>query len=588
VRAQQPELQLRIYAPVGDHRELLPYLVRRLLENGANASFVHQLHDSDVPVTRLAAHPLQAATEPPALPLPAQLYAPRRNAAGIYLHSGRERAAFLHALNAFRRNVYQFDDPAAAVAVHSPFDGEAVGHWQPATPARIEAATASARRAQPSWQLLGTEQRARCLERAADLLQERRAELVGLMARESGKTLENGLDEVREAVDFCRYYAAQARRLLQPQPLPGPAGEENHLHLEGRGLFACISPWNFPLAIFTGQIAAALVTGNAVLAKPAEQSTLAARLATQLLHRAGVPADVLQLLPGDGEPVGAALCAQPGLDGIVFTGGFDTARAIGRRLLERDGAIIPFIAETAGLNALIADSSALPQQLVTDVLRSAFDSAGQRCSALRVLYLPRATAASIESLLHGAMRQLQLGDPLAWSSDIGPVIDRDAKTQLESHIERFRQRGQLLFQPALPPLPPEALFVPPTTLRLHALGELEREAFGPILHIIHYDEGRLDDVIDEINATGYGLTAGIHSRNEARAQRIAARLRVGNCYINRDTIGAVVGSQPFGGCGKSGTGPKAGGPHYLLRFVTEKTVTLNSAALGGDQRLLAR
>jgi RHH-type proline utilization regulon transcriptional repressor/proline dehydrogenase/delta 1-pyrroline-5-carboxylate dehydrogenase len=357
------------------------------------------------------------------------------------------------------------------------------------------------------------------------------------------------------------------------------------LSLIARGIFACISPWNFPLAIFTGQIAAALVTGNAVLAKPAEQSTLTSLFATRLWHRAGVPKDILQLLLGTGESVGQQLCAHPHIDGVVFTGGWETGRAIQQQLAQRDGAMIPLIAETAGLNALIADSSAQPQQLVNDVIRSAFDSAGQRCSALRILYLPESCAENIEQLLFGALQQLTLGDPLSWSTDIGPIIDNQARAQLLEYIAQQQNRGRVLMQLTAPV---DGLFVAPTVIRLQHIKELPYEPFGPILHIIRYAEQTLGTVIDAINACGYGLTCGIHSRNEALALQLAERLRVGNIYINRDMIGAVVGAQPFGGMGKSGTGPKAGGPHYLQRFTAEKTISINTSALGGDYRLLSQ
>ncbi len=580
VQRDHPELSLRIYAPVGAHRELLPYLIRRLLENGANNAFVHQLHDEAIPVAELLRDPLQTQSGDP-LPPPTALHAPRSDAPGVWLHSETERRTLLHEINAFRGNRY--GDDSSPRAVLNPASGETVGHWQPADFAQLDAAVIPARQAQREWAHVAVETRAACLERAADGLLARRAELVTLMAREVGKTLENGLDEVREAVDFCRYYAALARAQLQPQPLPGPVGERNILQLRPRGLIASISPWNFPLSIFVGQVAAALVCGNGVLAKPAEQATLTAQLATQCLQQAGIPSGLLQLLPGDGETIGRQLCAHPAINGIVFTGGFDTARAIQRVLAERDGALIPLIAETAGINALIADSSAQPQQLVIDVLRSAFDSAGQRCSSLRLLCLPRSVAGDIERLLIGAMRQLQLGDPLEWSSDIGPIIDAPARQSLQQYIERFRQRDRLLFQGDAPT---QGLFLAPTLLRIERVDELQREAFGPILHLLHYDEGQPDALIDAINALGYGLTAGIHSRNEARAQRLAARLQVGNCYINRDMVGAVVGTQPFGGCNRSGTGPKSGGPHYLHAFTTEATLTVNSAALGGDPQLL--
>ncbi len=582
VRRDHPELALRVYAPVGAHRELLPYLIRRLLENGANNAFVHRLHDASIPVAELLRDPLQAAPQTAVIPPPTVLHAPRTDAPGIWLHSEIERRALLHEINAFRGNHYgDADDPCA---VTSPATGEPVGRWRPADTARIEATITAARTAQRNWYETAVDLRAQYLEQAAERLLAHRAELVTLMAREVGKTLESGLDEMREAVDFCRYYAALARDQLPTRPLPGPNGEINQLQLRPRGLIASISPWNFPLSIFVGQAAAALVCGNAVVAKPAEQATLTAQLATHCLQQV-LPPDLLQLLPGDGETVGGALCAHPAVDGIVFTGGLDTARAIQCALAGRDGPLIPLIAETAGINALIADSSAQPQQLVADVLRSAFDSAGQRCSSLRLLCLPHTTADAIEQLLIGAMRQLQLGDPLEWNCDIGPIIDAQALLALRQYVEPFRQRGRVIYEGDTPP---NGNLMAPALLRVDAVAELQREAFGPILHILRYDERQLDALVDAIDALSYGLTAGIHSRNEARARRIASRLRVGNCYVNRDLIGAVVGTQPFGGRGLSGTGPKAGGPHYLFAFTTEATLTINSAALGGDPQLLGR
>ncbi|HET8711250.1 MAG TPA: L-glutamate gamma-semialdehyde dehydrogenase, partial [Spongiibacteraceae bacterium] len=460
--------------------------------------------------------------------------------------------------------------------------GEFIGSWYESTTDSIDTALQLSRARQFEWQQTTTTIRASCLEKYADLLIENRAELVTLMARETGKTIENGIDEVREAVDFCRYYAQQARCALTPQRLPAIVGEHNEFQYVARGIFACISPWNFPLAIFSGQIAAALVAGNAVIAKPAEQATLTAQFAIRLMHTAGIPNTILHCVCGSGESIGRYLCEHETIDGIVFTGGWETARSIQRQLALRDGAMIPLIAETAGINALIADSSAQPQQLVSDVLHSAFDSAGQRCSALRILLLPKSCASDIESLLIGAMQELRLGNPLDWSSDIGPVIDADAKTTLENYLERYRD--SIIFQL---PVPPIGNFVAPTVIRLHGVAELNREAFGPILHIVHYDEKEIDRLVDAINALGYGLTCGIHSRNLHRAQQLVQRLRVGNIYVNRDIVGAVVGAQPFGGCGKSGTGPKAGGPNYLLRFVTEKVITTNTAAIGGDYNLMA-
>jgi RHH-type proline utilization regulon transcriptional repressor/proline dehydrogenase/delta 1-pyrroline-5-carboxylate dehydrogenase len=412
--------------------------------------------------------------------------------------------------------------------------------------------------------------------------------LMTLAVREAGKTIPDAVAEVREAVDFCRYYAAQAvQHFARPAELPGPTGERNRLYLRGRGVFACISPWNFPLAIFTGQITAALAAGNAVIAKPAEQTPLIAAFAVQLLHRAGVPVDVLHLLPGDGAKIGGALVQDPRIAGVAFTGSTETARAINQSLAKREGAIVPFIAETGGQNCMLADSSALPEQVVRDVLASSFQSAGQRCSALRVLFLQSEVADKIITMLKGAMAELSLGDPALLATDVGPVIDDEAKATLEAHSERMKREAKLLLELPLPQDAGRGSFFAPRAFEIDSLSRLTREVFGPILHVIRYRADRLDRVLDAINATGYGLTLGIHSRIDETARRIHERLKVGNAYVNRNMIGAVVGVQPFGGEGLSGTGPKAGGPHYLYRFATERTLTIDTTAAGGNASLLS-
>jgi RHH-type proline utilization regulon transcriptional repressor/proline dehydrogenase/delta 1-pyrroline-5-carboxylate dehydrogenase len=436
---------------------------------------------------------------------------------------------------------------------------------------------------------MGGPARADILERAAALLESNQAPRMALAGREGGKTLPDAVAEVREAVDYCRYYAVLARKdFAGPVALPGPTGERNTLSLHGRGVFACISPWNFPIAIFTGQVAAALAAGNAVVAKPAEQTPLCAVSVTRLLHEAGVPEAVLNLLPGNGTTVGAALVADPRVGGVVFTGATETARSINGVLAGRDGPIVPLVAETGGQNAMIVDSSALSEQVVRDVIASAFLSSGQRCSALRVLFLQEDTAPRLLDMLVGAMEELVIGDPGLLATDIGPVIDADACSMLETHARRMEREGTLLRRCELPPEAAHGTFFAPRVFEIDGLARLEREVFGPILHVIRYAADRLDDVVDAVNRTGYGLTAGIHSRIDETVRRIHARLRVGNSYVNRSMVGAVVGVQPFGGEGLSGTGFKAGGPHYLLRFAVERTLSVNTTAVGGNASLLTQ
>jgi RHH-type proline utilization regulon transcriptional repressor/proline dehydrogenase/delta 1-pyrroline-5-carboxylate dehydrogenase len=426
------------------------------------------------------------------------------------------------------------------------------------------------------------------LETAADLYETRMAELVALVIREGGRTIPAALSEVREAIDYLRYYAVRAGAdFAGPERLPGPAGERNDIELRGRGVFACISPWNFPLAIFTGQVAAALAAGNAVVAKPAEQTPLVAAAAVRLLHKAGIPGDVLHLLPGTGEAVGAPLVADPRIAGIAFTGSTETARQINLLLARRVGPIVPFIAETGGQNAMIVDSSALAEQVVADVLTSAFDSAGQRCSAARLLYVQADIADRLLAMLAGAMAELKIGDPALIATDIGPVIDAAAQEALERHAARMAREAQLIYRCALPPGTEHGTYFAPQAWEIDGAARLDREVFGPILHIVRWQADRLEAVIDEIAATGYGLTLGIHSRIDETVRHILDRLRVGNTYVNRSMIGAVVGVQPFGGEGLSGTGPKAGGPRYLHRFAIERTVSTDTTAAGGNASLLS-
>ena len=590
----------RVYAPVGSHEDLLPYLVRRLLENGANSSFVNRITDPDVAPADLVADPVATVAgfdfKPhPRIPLPIALYGDeRKNSMGANFANDDELRQLAERINAAIEPWHATPlVPGAQAAgepltVTNPADRrETVGTWLPADTATVDRALANAVTAQPDWDAMPATSRARILEHAADLLEQRLPQFVALCVKEAGKVLPDGIAEVREAVDFLRYYAQQARQMLaQPQALPGPTGESNQLHLHGRGVFVCISPWNFPLAIFTGQIAAALVAGNAVIAKPAEQTNLIGYHMSKLLHEAGVPEAVLQLVPGDGAVVGARLTADPRVAGVAFTGSTETARAINRALAARDAAIGVLIAETGGQNAMIADSSALPEQLVKDTVSGAFGSAGQRCSATRILFVQRDVADKIITMLAGAMAELKVGDPGLLSTDVGPVIDADALAMLEAHAKRMDGEAKPIATAAMGEDTAHGSFFAPRAYEIDSLGRLHREIFGPVLHVIRYDANQLDQVIDAINATGYGLTLGIHSRIDETVERISRRIRAGNCYVNRNMIGAVVGVQPFGGEGLSGTGPKAGGPHYLARFCTERTLTINTTAAGGNASLL--
>jgi len=596
------EFALRVYAPVGSHEELLPYLVRRLLENAANPSFIHRLADPRLPVERLVVDPVARlrdadALAHPRIPLPVALYAPERtNSRGLDLADPDALSALDDALVRARERPWR----ATAVVggrevggpereIRNPSDRrETIGLVREADAALVPEAFGLAADAQPAWDSSGGAARAERLDAAGEALEAAMPELAGLIVREGGRTLADAVAEVREAVDACRYYAARARReFAAPERLPGPTGESNELWLRGRGVFACISPWNFPVAIFTGQVAAALAAGNAVVAKPARQTPLAAAHVIRLLHGAGIPADVLHFLPGSGGRLGNALLADPRLAGVAFTGSTETAWTLQQRLAERRSAIVPLIAETGGQNALIADSSALAEQLVPDVIASAFDSAGQRCSALRVLFVQTDIADRVLDLLADAMGELTIGDPVRLSTDIGPVIDDDAVRALLPHDSRMRADARVLREMSLPPGTEHGSFFAPRVFELDRLDRLDREVFGPILHVIRYEGGALDRVIDAVNATGYGLTLGVHSRIESTWQRVRERARAGNVYVNRNMIGAVVGVQPFGGEGLSGTGPKAGGPHYLRRFAVERAVTVNTVSVGGNTDLLS-
>ena len=597
---EQAKCPVRIYAPVGAHKDLLPYLVRRLLENGANSSFVHKLVDPRVPVDSLTTHPVNAlkrhaSLANPRIPLPPALFGDaRRNSRGVNMNILSEWLPLKDELDKW----WDARWSGAPLVNGKRLQGEGrpvmcpyelshqVGELVWASADQTRSAIDSLSSAFVRWNATPVDERAAILERTADKLEEHMPELMALCTREAGKLLQDGIDEVREAVDFCRFYAMQARQRFATITLPGPTGESNELYLQGRGVFACISPWNFPLAIFLGQVSAALVCGNTVVAKPAEQTSLVAVRCVELMHEAGLPGDVLALLPGDGAQVGSVITSDPRIAGVAFTGSTQTAHVINRALAARNGAIAPMIAETGGQNAMIVDSTALPEQVVNDVVHSAFQSAGQRCSALRVLFVQEDIAERVIELLKGAMGELHVGDPARRDTDVGPVIDADARDGLLKHIREMKQAGRLIAETPVP----ESLnghFVVPVAFRLDSINELSEEHFGPVLHVVTWRARDLDKIIDDINATGFGLTLGVHTRNEDTAEHIDARVRIGNVYINRNQIGAVVGVQPFGGQGLSGTGPKAGGPHYLLRFVTERTRTINTTAVGGNASLLS-
>ncbi|RYF95059.1 MAG: bifunctional proline dehydrogenase/L-glutamate gamma-semialdehyde dehydrogenase PutA [Caulobacteraceae bacterium] len=575
---------VRAYAPVGGHEDLLPYLVRRLLENGANTSFVHALLDERVPPETVVVDPIsdvEAVGPGPhrKIPLPAQIYGDRLNSAGIDFSVTDERTRVVKAIAGLKSI-----DAGKGEDVLNPADHSKTGTVGEATTAQIDAAFAAARKAQRGWDAAGGIARAKVLRAMGDALEANRDHLIAICTREAGKTLNDGIAEVREAADFCRYYARLAEtKFGPPEVLKGPVGETNTLELRGRGVFVCISPWNFPLAIFTGQIAAALAAGNAVIAKPAEQTPLIAAEAVRLYHAAGLDKALLALTPGRGETVGAALVAHPGCDGVAFTGGTETAWRINQTLAARRGPIVPFIAETGGLNGMFVDTTAQREQVIDDVIQSAFGSAGQRCSALRLLFLPKDTADHLIEGLIGAMDALVVADPADPRTDIGPVIDEDARKTLSDHLERLQREAKVL---KVLDAPAGGTFFGPVLAEIPSADFLEREVFGPVLHIVRYDPENLAAVAASLADRGYGLTLGVHSRIEAFAEEVKARVPAGNVYVNRSIIGAVVGVQPFGGQGLSGTGPKAGGPEALSRYAVERAVSVNITAQGGDPALL--
>ncbi len=591
----------RIYAPVGTHEDLLAYLVRRLLENGANTSFVNRLADDEAPLEDIIADPVELLLKHKPrrsahIPKPEAMLPDRKNSGGFVWSDPAVSTPIIDDMTRFLGSAQRAlpiiggeEKAGPAQTVHDPSDRtRQVGEVVEVRDEDAVRALARAHEAHIAWDRLGGAGRAEILERAADLFEKNRNALMALAVREAGKTLPNALGEVREAADFLRYYAAEARKhFAAPMALPGPTGETNELSLHGRGPFLCIAPWNFPLAIFTGQVAGALAAGNSVLAKPAEQTPLIAALGVKLLHQAGVPKDVLHFLPGDGPRIGNALFGDPRLAGVAFTGSTEAANAINRALAARTGPIATLIAETGGQNAMIVDSTALPEQVTRDVITSAFDSAGQRCSALRVLFLQEDVADRMLELILGAMDELKLGDPMRLDTDIGPVIDEEARKNLAAHAETMTKEAKLLRKLELGPEHANGVFFPPHVFEIGRIDVLKREVFGPVLHVVRYSADRLGEVCDAVNATGYGLTLGLHTRIDETMNFVRARVRVGNVYVNRNQIGAVVGVQPFGGEGLSGTGPKAGGPDYPLRFALERTYTVNTTAAGGNAALLS-
>lgn len=593
---EHPEFNCRVYAPVGDYQALLPYLVRRLLENGANSSFVNQIVNERITMEEIIADPVSVLDRHhPHISIPRYLYGEARlNSSGINL---ADREAHKHLDQALQK-VCRQPWCAAPIVDGQVLKGNAQTILNPANRAEVigevlladmsaaDKALSVAHDAAAEWANRRASERAAFLERAAELFEEQRAELMARIIREGGRTIQDALNEVREAIDFCRYYATQARQHFEhPITLPGITGERSQLQLMGRGVFICISPWNFPVAIFTGQIAAALAAGNSVIAKPAALTPLCAAYVINLLHKAGIPQEVLHFIPGSGKEIGAKLVCDARIAGVAFTGSISTARKINQALAQ-GACILPFIAETGGQNCMIVDSSALPEQVVKDVIISAFNSSGQRCSALRVLFLQHEIAPQILEMLSGAMDELRIGNPMHLNTDIGPVISVSAHGDLQQHSKRMNNEARLIKVMQLPQSSEQGSYFAPRVYEIEKLSQLWHEVFGPILHIIRYQASRLNDVVAAINNSGYGLTLGIHSRIDTTIDYITRHTRCGNAYINRNIIGAVVGSQPFGGEGLSGTGPKAGGPHYLQRFATERVVTVNTAAIGGNAALM--
>ena len=592
----------RVYAPVGSHEDLLPYLVRRLLENGANTSFVNRIIEESIDVKDIVEDPIEVtrdgASKPhPRIPSPLDIFQPERtNSRGLNLPDRKLLAATLDALQKVSARKLSASAivggqamPGMEVPSVNPADTDhVVGTCQVADIDAVDRALDLAATHQGDWDRTPTADRAAILQKTADLFEQNAAELMSICVTEAGKTVPDAVSELREAVDFLRYYAVQASQLYgERTTLPGPTGERNQLGMRARGIFVCISPWNFPLAIFTGQIAAALASGNAVLAKPAEQTPLVAHRAIRLFLEAGIPERILHFLPGDGARVGGRAVADPRVSGVAFTGSIETARIINQALAARDGPIATLIAETGGQNAMFVDSSALPEQVVLDTVLSAFNSAGQRCSALRLLCLQEEIAPRVIELLSGHMEELRIGSPSDLATDIGPTIDAEARDVISKHVHDLSKQATVIHQCSLPQATSAGTFYPPTAIEIDSVDYLQREVFGPVLHIMRFASGKLAQSLDAVNRLGYGLTMGVHSRIDSRARAITELSGAGNIYINRNIIGAVVGVQPFGGRGLSGTGPKAGGPHYLPRFGSEYTVSNNISAVGGNASLLS-
>jgi RHH-type proline utilization regulon transcriptional repressor/proline dehydrogenase/delta 1-pyrroline-5-carboxylate dehydrogenase len=590
----------RIYAPVGTHEDLLAYLVRRLLENGANSSFVNRISDERQPIDDIIADPVEkyqnySSKKHSKIPLPKQLYGDsRKNSIGLDFSNPYEWEPLLNNISKIDTQ-YQVkptnsnnDTALKKYQVNSPINGQLLGSVTVADKQTILQSINIAENAFKLWRYSPALERARMLEKSALLLEQRREELIRLLIEEAGKTLEDAINELREAVDFCYYYALQVKKsFVEPDILVGPTGEHNQISYHARGVITCISPWNFPLAIFLGQVAAGLAAGNCVIAKPASQTVLIAHAALNCLYDAGFDKDVVQLLPCSGKDLGETLIPDDRIKAVLFTGSTDTAKGINITLAKRNGAIIPFIAETGGQNAMIVDSSALPEQVTADVIMSAFKSAGQRCSALRVLYLQDDVADKMLRFITGALNELKVGDPRNLSTDIGPVIDNSSRQVLDQHVTDISKQAKVIASLKLDEVCKKGSFISPIIIEIQSISELKEEVFGPVLHVIRYRNDQLDNVIQQINSTGFGLTLGIHSRVNETVNYIQDRVNVGNIYVNRNMIGAVVGVQPFGGEGLSGTGPKAGGPNYVQRLATERTLSINSTASGGNATLMS-